>query len=142
MKIRSGFVSNSSSSSFVMVVVKEEFDKARDKQDPMGQALIDFTMEPMCVLGQDCMVYSSFSDAGVYGTFYDVDQYKIINEARRIAKTQGRPILDDPDFLACKTEEEQDDWLSDYVIDELHSVSYYFDKVPDDKKWSHSEYNE
>jgi len=42
MKIRSGFVSNSSSSSFVLVVSKEKWDEAYNKLHPYIKAHVDF----------------------------------------------------------------------------------------------------
>jgi len=41
MKIRHGFVSNSSSSSFVVMMTKEHFDKAMDAIHPYSKACIE-----------------------------------------------------------------------------------------------------
>jgi len=45
MKIREGFVSNSSSSSFVMVVSKKKWDEEYDKLHPYIKAHVDFLGE-------------------------------------------------------------------------------------------------
>jgi hypothetical protein len=137
MKVRTGFVSNSSSSSFVLIVTKDEFDKVRDKEDPIGKAILDATMFPTKVFGQSCMMYESFSNNGGIGTFYDFDTCGTIYGARELAEAEGRKLCVDENFPSDGTEEEQDNWLYDYVNEGLYDVRYSFGDVPEDKKWSH-----
>ena len=70
MKIRSGFVSNSSSSSYVLIVPKEAYEEVYAASDPYTQEIIDYIHEDEClVLGQPCHILSWFS--GNRNTFED-----------------------------------------------------------------------
>ena len=64
MKTRTGFVSNSSSSSFVLITTKENHDKAMEKLSPYEKAVIKAIMEPDNVFGRKCMVGGEYSDNG------------------------------------------------------------------------------
>ena len=65
MKIRAGFVSNSSSSSFSVVVEKEEFDRAYKEAHPYVQAVVDAAKPSnRTFLGYDVVVLGEYSTNG------------------------------------------------------------------------------
>lgn len=74
MKIRSGFVSNSSSSSFVLMATKEAFDAAlaacTQEQRDYVSSLIGGGEK---FLGREIKTYSYFSDNGGYSPFDDIE---------------------------------------------------------------------
>ena len=68
MKVRQGFVSNSSSSSFICVIVKEAYDKIELRKD--FRDILDNILEKDKLLGMDLLVYQNHCDMGG-GTNYD-----------------------------------------------------------------------
>jgi hypothetical protein len=61
MKIRQGFVSNSSSSSFVVITTKEDWDAAVAKLEPLGKLMVEHCIhKPRKVkfLGRDLIAAS------------------------------------------------------------------------------------
>ena len=57
MKIRNGFVSNSSSSSFLVVCPKDQFDEAVQKAHPFYQKWVETGFgKTQSFLGKDCVV--------------------------------------------------------------------------------------
>ena len=72
MKIRSGFVSNSSSSSFVAVVPMKIHEKVLEKNHPYVRAVVEALGSKRTVFGIECFVTSTYSDQG-YGTWDCVD---------------------------------------------------------------------
>ena len=69
MKIRNGFVSNSSSSSFVCIIRKEAFDKVIAKKGLLWKAFALQFFSKSTVLGIDCMYFEGMT--GNYSTFDD-----------------------------------------------------------------------
>jgi hypothetical protein len=61
MKIRNGFVSNSSSSSFVVVIPKEDYEKMMNEVDGFQKAVIE-ALGPKKdnVFGREAMIISGF----------------------------------------------------------------------------------
>ena len=70
MKIRSGFVSNSSSSSYLLIVPKETHEEVYPLLNPYCQETINYIIEgPLTILGQECYVLNWWS--GNINTFED-----------------------------------------------------------------------
>lgn len=128
MKVRNGFVSNSSSSSFVLIVTKEAFNEAISKESPLGQAILSHVMEKATIFGRDCMTYGDCSSDYHWD---DLPKEKILEKAKEIAN--GGPLLNDG------KEYSDDDYL-DIINDNVnsYSVKSYFKNVPKDQKWSYS----
>jgi len=134
MKIRNGFVSNSSSSSFVLVVRKNEYDKVKNACDPLYQIVMDAVMSPTNIFGNECMEFSS--NSGDYQYDY-IDLDEMVEKVKALAIKQGRPASSDEYFPTAQ--DEQDDWLRDAISDGLYEVKYSFNSVPKDKQWSCSQ---
>lgn len=77
MKIRDGHVSNSSSSSFVLMTTKENYERALAEADPyvkaVAKALVDKDASKQKFLGKKIVVFSHYSDSGGMGTFSWLD---------------------------------------------------------------------
>jgi len=73
MKVRDGHVSNSSSSSFVLMTTKENYERALAEADPyvkaVAKALVDKDESKQTFLGRKMVVFSHYSDSGGNGTF-------------------------------------------------------------------------
>jgi len=132
MKIRTGFVSNSSSSSFVLIVTKDEYDRVCSQEDPIVRAILEAVMKSTNVLGNECMLYD---DCSSEYWFEDVDQDTIVNRAIEIAN--GGRITSDPD--APHDPDELKEFLKEIVYDGMgeYTIRDTFKSVPGDKKWSH-----
>jgi hypothetical protein len=137
VKIRTGFVSNSSSSSFVLVVKKDAFDEWRSKSDPIIQAIADTIMRKKSVLGHECMLYETCS--GDY-CFENVSISDIIEKAKEMAKEQGVGVATRIAKLNNIKEEDVDDrWLNDVVSDGFYDMKYDFrEYINNGRAWSHS----
>lgn len=64
MKIRSGLVSNSSSSSFTCLVKKETYDKAIKEVHPYFKAVIETVSQKTKVFGLDAVCIETFDTPG------------------------------------------------------------------------------
>lgn len=75
MKTRSGFVSNSSSSSFVLIVKKEDYQEMYDSELTNDERKIaDATMEFKTCLGINMAIFADFStDGGDACEYLEVD---------------------------------------------------------------------
>lgn len=73
MKVRQGFVSNSSSSSFVILLDREIYDKVRPTLDPFDAFFVNEAFSSDKFLGKECLSfgemsvqdYSYWSDCGM-----------------------------------------------------------------------------
>ncbi len=93
MKIRSGFVSNSSSSSFMAVVEKDAFEQMKKTLSPMALAVLnEIGVNNTQAFGKDCIVYEVMH--GNYSWTEWVDRNRIGIEATRIAAEQGKSLAD------------------------------------------------
>lgn len=73
MKIRTGFVSNSSSSSFVVLLSKEQDTEFQKKLSPIQKEVLGAcAREEKIFLGNDVVAYTGWSNAGGYSNFEDV----------------------------------------------------------------------
>lgn len=129
MKIRQGFVSNSSSSSFVLLVSIEEYQKVKATKNPLLQVIMDTVMTKTDVLGKKCMMYEYFSDIGGYNNLDDIEAESIVHSAKELAQTLGVPIVEDdlPD-----DEEERNYILESFAKENLFEIAGLFSS---DKTW-------
>lgn len=74
MKIRNGFVSNSSTSSFVLIVTKKAYDKALSELDKEAQSLIKIWSKKGKFNGQDIIYFHSMSDTGGSSNMYSEER--------------------------------------------------------------------
>jgi len=93
MKIRNGFVSNSSSSSFLLVTTKENYDKvledlALSEEDQELLKECDYLFGTKKVFGKDCVIVSY--QEGNYSSFdnlpegsYELVEEKIVSALRK-----------------------------------------------------------
>jgi len=74
MKIRYGFVSNSSSSSFVLIVLKNGHNKVLAQIPEEYHEILDAVVKKTKIFGQDAVEYATWSDqSGSYGYEDDLD---------------------------------------------------------------------
>lgn len=73
MKIRNGFVSNSSSSSFVLVTTKENHEKVMKDLDSYAQAVIEAMSEEVKAFDKDLVYITKFYTSEGNSSFDDLD---------------------------------------------------------------------
>ena len=100
MKIRSGFVSNSSSSSFILIVSDEDHIKALDILDGYGKKFIEKLMTHSNVGGMNVRV-ASFYESDEHGFKYlkvdkneDEDDDALLDKKMEIYETYVRNLKD------------------------------------------------
>jgi len=131
MKVRSGFVSNSSSSSFVLLVEKEAYDLAVANEDPITKAILEAVMGKDTVLGRECMTYGDCSSDYWWD---EVNVNEVVERAKEIAGDDPVTTYD----KAPTNTNELDEFLRDTVRDGMrqYSIKDIFNSVPADQKWS------
>ncbi len=82
MKIRTGFVSNSSSSSFVCLYKKDEVDKLMHTLTGTERLVFDEVFGETEVFGQHCYLYDDYSDRS--GECYRFDYLNLPEEVEDV----------------------------------------------------------
>lgn len=111
MKIRNGFVSNSSSSSFVALIPKTEWSSVVAGLSDIELAAIETLIRDATFCGTDCIEYKSMS--GNYNSFDYADWDYIKERALELATQNGRTIPNE-DF--------EKDIISDLVYEGTNKV--------------------
>lgn len=96
MKIRQGFVSNSSSSSYILLVKKAEAERVLSDYftTPNQQAAVKHVLGSLeDVMGLPCYVISEFTTMGGYDEFTDCD-FRLVEDATE----EDRQLLIDSDW--------------------------------------------
>ena len=112
MKIRSGFVSNSSSSSFLAIIKRDDYDKIIKSLSPIGQSLLEYVgWTKKGFAGHDCVLI--YYVTGNYSSFECMDGGAVIDRAQEIADNRGVELPDDYD------DEEQ---RADFLYEDLYQI--------------------
>lgn len=128
MKIRHGFVSNSSSSSFLAIIPKADWETVMNGRSPLTKAVAEELISPAKFCGMDLIEFSYI--AGQYDTFDDGgDCYESIAErAEELAKECGEPISEEDmqrdNFQALVYESRREITKALYDIEKLNSKVY------------------
>jgi len=134
MKIRSGFVSNSSSSSFVMIVKKEAYENVFSNLSKLEQKLAEDLFKETNVFGELCMLIEEYSDMGGEGTIeWTIDNFDVCQVAEECCPEGVVPNSD--------TEEWSNhvDDMSDMLSDCAYGLSDKFaEQLKEDQYFSHS----
>ena len=135
MKIRAGFVSNSSSSSFLAVVKKDDYDKALKNLGPLSQAVCEYAnITSSKFAGEDCILH--YHTTGEYSTFDNAHVDKVRDRAMEIAREQKTSLSSE-----CY---EEGHW-EDFICESMNEIVEEFEKKmveleKDGKAITHGDY--
>lgn len=111
MKVRNGFVSNSSSSSFVALVPKAEWSNIIVGLSDLEMAAIETLIKNKTFCGIDCIEYKSMS--GNYSSFDYANMDEIRERAKELASQNNRTVPE---------EELEEDYIMDSVYEGTSKV--------------------
>jgi hypothetical protein len=128
VKVRTGFVSNSSSSSFVALFPAEEYKKIRKELSPTTIGVVEtIGLEETKFMGIDCLKFGYIS--GNYSTLEYIDKNEI--------KEKAEKVIED------RKDEYSDDFEETYQEDRIWDATYEFenklDNLSPEKIFTHSE---
>jgi len=127
MKIRTGFVSNSSSSSFVAFLPEKDFNDIRNSLSILDAAVVSTVgIKRQQFLGSDCVSFGFVS--GNYSTLEYTSDSEIMKYAEEIANERGETLPND-----FATEISEGKWNSLYTVRDM------IKSLPEDKLFTHWE---
>jgi hypothetical protein len=127
MKIRSGFVSNSSSSSFVALLSAKDFEAIKDSLSILDAAVVSAVgVEQKQFLGNDCVSFGYIS--GNYSTLENMGNDEIMDHAQKIANERGESLPDD-----------FEERISDESYESLRTCRDKIQSLSNDKRFIHHE---
>ena len=118
MKLRQGFVSNSSSSSFVLIATKEAWEKGLENLTDFEKDILEQLEEDISekkVLGKDCIVFWKYNNAGWSSTEELSPNMELFEEHCQIRH---------PEI----TEKEKEE-LIEYCSDEVYQALYKLEEL-------------
>ncbi len=125
MKIRTGFVSNSSSSSFVALFPADKFEEMKAELSPVELATVEEVgFDKKTFNGIECVVFGYTS--GNYSTVEYLDRKSISARAAEIAKERGVELSEDEDS-------------EEVICEATYSLQTLIRKLPKDTVFTHSE---
>ena len=139
MKIRNGFVSNSSSSSFLVVMSAKDYQNILNDLNPLEVAIVEQADSKRgSIGGQDLVMHSHIT--GNYSTLEGINNSYIIERAKEIADERGVRLEDL--FVEYSDHENE----SDFFDGEINFTGFntFTDKArklaDDDKAMTYSDY--
>ena len=80
MKIRNGFVSNSSSSSFILITSKENYDKASENLSDVQKKFLEDIMHRKVFNGNKIVYFQHYSSYGGSSELNYINDLKIVSD--------------------------------------------------------------
>ncbi len=123
MKVRTGFVSNSSSSSFCIVVAKDKYEKAANKCSEFVQFLLNHKTKYFKVHGKDTVLLSGFMgemadyESELIGLFIQQQKESVCKCSHcgcKLPNAERKMTADDREALNDELYDEATDWISDF----------------------------
>jgi hypothetical protein len=108
MKIRNGFVSNSSSSSFVLIVKKGAYEEATKSLTEIEKVVADVFFGETSVLGEKCMVMENFNSHGESSVSYTLEEESAIDYNELVRKIYPESAEPDSEEMEEQLEEMQE----------------------------------
>jgi hypothetical protein len=138
MKVRNGFVSNSSSSSFVITTTLENHKRALKKLSPYVIAVIEaLGGEEKKAFGVDLITFSTYSDNGGGSTFDSLEvEYEPEKAKKKVVTEEEENASDETDLESDEDEDVDDmeDSEDDEEGDPYGAFDEYCTEVRKDKK--------
>ena len=129
MKTRTGFVSNSSSSSFIAVATEDAFEEALSQMtDEREKKIVKYLAKKRTCLGQKVRVVKEFTDAGGFSSVWGCDSD---NESDILEKV-GIEQPEDEDA-------DDQDW---YPQDSLFTYTQILDEMATKPEWKNKIFSE
>lgn len=147
MRLREGFVSNSSSSSFLVLITKTNYQRFVKKLDPASKLISEHLKEEDKVLGKEAVKFSYVSDSqGNDSWNYTLEDADIAEELKNLANDSGLDLISIynanlPDINDDDYEMEYEDFIQDVIDDSLDNFKASLNKLAEEgKAWIHEEF--
>jgi len=141
MKVRNGFVSNSSSSSFVITTTLENHKRALSKLSPYVAAVLEaMGGEEKKAFGVDLITFSTYMDNGGGGTFEGLDvEYEPETKSNKkgkmkVVEEESAVEVDDKDLEEDEELDDDGDLEDDEEGDPYEAFEQYCNEIKKDKK--------